>query len=156
MVSLRLRTLLVLNLAMQCNSPDRSTKSTRLSRINPRLSASVNKGFQVLFHSPPGVLFTVPSQYLFTIAHRLVFRLGGWSLRLPTRFHVSRGTLDTAMCLWISSTGLSPSLACFPKTVPLSVVDRVRGPQPLRACPKVWPPTISLATTLVIEFSFYS
>ena len=23
----------------------------------------VNKGFQVLFHSPPGVLFTVPSQY---------------------------------------------------------------------------------------------
>ena len=23
----------------------------------------VNTGFQVLFHSPPGVLFTVPSQY---------------------------------------------------------------------------------------------
>ena len=33
---------------------------------------------------------------------------------------MSRGTLDTARSLWISSTGLSPSLACFPKTVLLS------------------------------------
>ena len=53
--------LLVLNLAGMDNSPDRSTKSTR-SRLNavPQL---VNTGFQVLFHSPPGVLFTFPSQY---------------------------------------------------------------------------------------------
>ena len=52
---------LVLNLASQRNSPDRSTKSTR-SYLNvvPQL---VNTGFQVLFHSPPGVLFTFPSQY---------------------------------------------------------------------------------------------
>ena len=51
----------VLNLARDNNSPDRSTKSTR-STFNgvPQL---VNTGFQVLFHSPPGVLFTVPSQY---------------------------------------------------------------------------------------------
>ena len=51
----------VLNLASKRNSPDRSTKSTR-STFNgvPQL---VNTGFQVLFHSPPGVLFTVPSQY---------------------------------------------------------------------------------------------
>ena len=51
----------VLNLASQRNSPDRSTKSTRfLFNEVPQL---VNTGFQVLFHSPPGVLFTVPSQY---------------------------------------------------------------------------------------------
>ena len=51
----------VLNLASKRNSPDRSTKSTR-SYLNvvPQL---VNTGFQVLFHSPPGVLFTFPSQY---------------------------------------------------------------------------------------------
>ena len=50
-----------LNLASTRNSPDRSTKSTR-SYLNvvPQL---VNTGFQVLFHSPPGVLFTFPSQY---------------------------------------------------------------------------------------------
>ena len=33
---------------------------------------------------------------------------------------MSRPTLDPARSLWISSTGLSPSLACFPKTVLLS------------------------------------
>ncbi len=29
----------------------------------------------------------------------LVFCLGGWSPLLPTRFHVSRGTLDTVPCM---------------------------------------------------------
>ena len=54
--------LIVLNLASKCNSPDRSTKSTRFAhhKVLPQL---VNIGFQVLFHSPPGVLFTFPSQY---------------------------------------------------------------------------------------------
>ena len=52
---------LLLNLANIRNSPDRSTKSTRLHlNVLPQL---VNTGFQVLFHSPPGVLFTFPSQY---------------------------------------------------------------------------------------------
>ncbi len=54
----------------------------------------VNIGFQVLFHSPPGVLFTFPSRYFFSIGHQLVFSLGGWSPLLPTGLHVSRGTLD--------------------------------------------------------------
>ena len=51
----------MLNLAGIRNSPDRSTKSTPLS-LNA-LRQFVNTGFQVLFHSPPGVLFTFPSQY---------------------------------------------------------------------------------------------
>ena len=51
----------MLNLASRRNSPDRSTKSTRFHfNVVPQL---VNTGFQVLFHSPPGVLFTFPSQY---------------------------------------------------------------------------------------------
>ena len=54
----------------------------------------VNIEFQVLFHSPPGVLFNFPSRYQFTIGHQLVFSLGGWSPLLPTGFHVSHGTLD--------------------------------------------------------------
>ena len=60
------------------------------------LSVLVSTRFQVLFHSPPGVLFTFPSQYYYTIGHWVVFRLGGWSPRIPTGFHVSGGTLDTA------------------------------------------------------------
>ena len=87
-----------LNLAAYINSPDRSTKSTT-SHINV-LCVLVNIRFQVLFHSPPGVLFTFPSQYFSSIGHQVVFRLGGWSPRLPTGFLVSRGTLDPAIILF--------------------------------------------------------
>ena len=51
----------VLNLASYIHSPDHSTKGTR-SPIDG-LSVLVSTRFQVLFHSPPGVLFTFPSQY---------------------------------------------------------------------------------------------
>ena len=50
-----------LNLAIYRNSLARSTKSTR-SHLNV-LPLLVGIGFQVLFHSPPGVLFTFPSRY---------------------------------------------------------------------------------------------
>ena len=52
----------------------------------------VGRRFQVLFHSPPGVLFTFPSRYLCAIGHRRVFRVGGWTPRIPTGFHVPGGT----------------------------------------------------------------
>ena len=48
----------------------------------------VGARFQVLFHSPLGVLFTFPSRYWFAIGHRRVFSLGGWSPRIRTGFHV--------------------------------------------------------------------
>ena len=102
-----------LNLAAYINSPDRSTKSTR-SHIN-MLSVLVGTRFQVLFHSPPGVLFTFPSRYCFSIGHQVVFRLGCWSTRIPTGFLVSCGTLDTASALLMSLTGLSPCIAALPK-----------------------------------------
>ena len=50
--------------------------------------------FQVLFHSPLGVLFTFPSRYLFAIGHGRVLSLGGWSPLLRTGFHVPGPTLD--------------------------------------------------------------
>ena len=51
----------VLNLAGYIYSPDHSTKGTR--SLFDELSLLVSTRFQVLFHSPPGVLFTFPSQY---------------------------------------------------------------------------------------------
>ena len=104
---------IVLNLAIYNNSPDRSTKSTIL-HLNV-LYLLVNIGFQVLFHSPPGVLFTFPSRYYSTIGHQVVFSLMGWSPHIHTRFHVPRITLDTIMLTHLSFTGLSPSMVCFPK-----------------------------------------
>ena len=55
----------VLNLASYIHSPDHSTIGTR--SLLDELSVLVSTRFQVLFHSPPGVLFTFPSQY-FTLS----------------------------------------------------------------------------------------
>ena len=47
-------------------SPEAVTRRTVLQKVRRRtfvLRQLVNTGFQVLFHSPPGVLFTFPSQY---------------------------------------------------------------------------------------------
>ena len=53
--------LLVLNLLQTV------TRRSVLQKVRDRtyivLSLLVNTGFQVLFHSPPGVLFTFPSRY---------------------------------------------------------------------------------------------
>ena len=57
----------------------------------------VGARFQVLFHSPLGVLFTFPSRYSSTIGHRRVLSLGGWSPLIPTGFHVSGGTWDARL-----------------------------------------------------------
>ena len=102
---------LVLNLASIRNSPDRSTKSTRSRFCAPtdckhRVSGSLSLPSRGPFH----LSFTV----LYAIGHQGVFRLGGWSPRLPTGFHVSGGTLETISADPFSSTGLSPSLVCFP------------------------------------------
>ena len=101
-----------LKLASYYNSPDRSTKSTT-PPVNG-LCLLVSTRFQVLFHSPPGVLFTFPSRYCSSIGHQVVFRLGWWSTRLPTGFHVSGGTLDSRCQSSLSLTGLSPSVVGFP------------------------------------------
>ena len=120
---------IVLNLAIYNNSLDRSTKSTT-SHFNV-LCLLVNIGFQILFHSPPGVLFTFPSRYQFTIGHQVVFSLTGWSPHVHTRFHVPRVTLDTVMSIYLSYTGLSPSMVCFSKTFLLDSLNQLYSPNPM-------------------------
>ena len=92
----------------------------------------VNTRFQVLFHSPPGVLFTFPSRYFSTIGHQVVFRLGGWSPHIPSGFHVPAGTLDSDRLLLISLTGLSPSLAGLPIPFCYDTEYVCVGPNPVR------------------------
>ena len=119
---------LVLNLACMRNSPDRSTKSTRLNKkcsstaCKHRVSGSLSLPSRGPFH----LSFTV----LCAIGHQGVFSLTGWSPLLQSRFHVSRPTLDPAVPSLFSPTGLSPSLAGFPKTIPVRSKDHVRGPNP--------------------------
>ena len=116
----------------------------------------VNIRFQVLFHSPSGVLFTFPSQYYSSIGRRLVFRLGGWSPLLQRGFLVSAPTLGSARLALISTTSLSLSSAGLPMPF---VYLRQYFPQPATPSvflPTVWPLSLSLATTREISFDFSS
>ena len=56
----------------------------------------VGKRFQVLFHSPPGVLFTFPSRYSSAIGHQEVFRLTRWSWQIHGRLQESAATRERA------------------------------------------------------------
>ncbi len=69
---------------------------------------------------------------------------------------MSRGTLDPALSTRLSLTGLSPSLAGFPKTILLGSSNQFRGPNPGMTRIPVWAPPISLAATLEITVVFSS
>ena len=73
----------------------KGTPSPPCSR-HSRLRRIVGNRFQVLFHSPPGVLFTFPSRYLSAIGHQGVFRLNGWSRQIHAEFQGFRITWGDA------------------------------------------------------------
>ena len=75
----------------------------------------VNTGFQVLFHSPPGVLFTFPSQYYALSVTKEYLALRGGPRSFPQGF-------SCLVVLWILSCPLSfpirgfhPLWLAFPK-----------------------------------------
>ena len=143
-----------LNLAAYNNSPDRSTKSTT-SHLNV-LCVLVNIRFQVLFHSPPGVLFTFPSQYCSTIGHQVVFRLGGWSPRLLTGFLVSADTMDPAKIVSLFVYGTLTRSGWLFHTIRLSSLLYVAVQTPTLLPVSVSPLPLSLATTRRISVDFFS
>src|SRR3954464_2703870 len=88
--------------------PTDLTTGTRLRRI-------VGERFQVLFHSPPGVLFTIPSRYSSAIGHQEVFSLTRWSWQIHSKFQEFAATrVFSRRDHTLSPTGLSPSTADFP------------------------------------------
>ena len=94
---------------LSTNSQAHSSKGT-LSPQPRRLQRIVGTRFQVLFHSPPGVLFTFPSRYWSAIGHQGVFRLTRWSWQIRTGFLGPRTTWDTLQAAArITATGLSPT-----------------------------------------------
>ena len=121
------------------------------------LSLLVCAQFQILFHSPPGVLFTFPSRYCFSIGHSVVFSLGGWAPLLPTGLLVPRRTLVPAALTSISATRLLLPSAALSNAIRLSSSDHVRrSATPAVRKPLVWALSISLAATLKIDVSFSS
>ena len=120
------------------------------------LSLLVSSRFQVLFHSPPGVLFTFPSRYysLSVTWSYLAFWDGPHFFRLDFSCpDVLRILLRSST---VSSTGLSPSLINLSKLFDYRLRYYSRSPHPNAITALVWAPPISLATTLGITFVFFS
>ena len=98
----------------------------RRPKTPPRLPPLVGTRFQVLFHSPPGVLFTFPSRYSFTIGDGRVFSLGGWSPRIQSGLLGAPNLLryPCHTCEQASSTGLSPATADRSRSLRLTPIHR--------------------------------
>ena len=85
-----------------------------------------------------------------------MFCLGWWSTLLPTRFLVSRGTLDTSPLAFLSPTRVSLSAPLLPRSFGLKGFDFCRSSTPdVRRCP-VWALPCSLAATWGISFDYFS
>ena len=104
-------------------SPAPAARRTVLQKVRGRtlavLPQLVNTGFQVLFHSPPGVLFTFPSQYYALSVTKEYLALEGgpsdfpqgstclvvlWILPLPIVFAYGAFTLSglTSQTVWLT------------------------------------------------------
>ena len=112
----------------------------------------VSIGFQVLFHSPPGVLFTFPSRY-YTLSVTWSYLAFGDG---PPSFRQDSSCPDV---LWIlarlfvfSRTGLLPCFAVLSNTLLLTQFHLVRVLTRFVFLQIVWATPISLATTFGIDF----
>ena len=138
------------------NATRRSVLQKVRNRTSIVLLLLVNTGFQVLFHSPPGVLFTFPSRYYALSVTISYLGLEGGPPCFPPDFSCPAVLWCRLAVLTISCTGLLPSLAAFSKALLLSSRLLNAGPQPRRACSPVWPLSRSLAATqeIIIYFLF--
>src|SRR5512138_2013824 len=122
------------------NSQAHSSKGTPSPhpQKEAKLRRIVSRRFQVLFHSPPGVLFTFPSRYSSAIGHQEVFRLTRWSWQIHGRLQESAATREhTKTDQPLSPTGLSPSTVPHPNGLRLATGFLTARPvsSPAQTCP---------------------
>ena len=139
--------------------PVNVTRRTVLQKVrgcaHKALPQLVNTGFQVLFHSPPGVLFTFPSQYYALSVTKEYLALRGGPRSFPQGF-------SCLVVLWIllgyfrlRIRGFHPLWPAFPGRSPV-LHNPTSQSEPQDARILVWALSISLAATLEIEVSFFS
>ena len=87
--------------------------------------------FQVLFHSPPGVLFTFPSRYYSLSVIRSYLALGDGPPAFPPNFSCSMVLWILISFISVSTTGLSPRFAGLSRTVRLLQFLHVMSPNPV-------------------------
>ena len=99
-------------------SPASATRRTVLQKVRgstykvvPQL---VNIWFQVLFHSPPGVLFTVPSQYYALSVTKEYLALRGGPPDFPQGFSCLVVLWNMPALFWFHIRGFHPLWPVFP------------------------------------------
>ena len=90
----------------------------------------VNIRFQVLFHSPPGVLFTVPSQYYSLSVTRSYLGLGDGPPSFTPDFSCPVLLRILVGFTLVSTTGLLPSLAYLSRYLRLPISFPCSSPYP--------------------------
>ena len=133
------------------------TRRTVLQKVRGRtykvLPQLVDTGFQVLFHSPPGVLFTFPSQYYALSVTKEYLALRGGPRAFPQGF-------TCLVVLWILLSlpafhvrGFHPLWPAFPGRSVKSFGSIPRS-EPRSARTPVWALPVSLAATSRITCCF--
>ena len=115
----------------------------------------VNTGIQVLFHSPPGVLFTFPSQYSALSVTKEYLALRGGPRFFPQGFSCPVVLWILLLRLRFRLRGFHPLRPAFPGPFCYLCPSRLQS-EPRSARTPVWALPISLAATLGIDFSFFS
>ncbi len=139
--------------------PVPATRRTVLQKVRgcayKALPQFVGTGFQVLFHSPPGVLFTFPSQYCALSVTEEYLALRGGPRSFPQGF-------TCPVVLWILPRfpglrlrGFHPLRPVFPGPFPCPFQSLVQS-EPRSARTAVWALPVSLAATPGIDVSFSS
>ena len=145
---------------IRLTSPAHAARRTVLQKVRGRALAALpqllDTGFQVLFHSPPGVLFTFPSQYSALSVTKEYSALRGGPRSFPQGFSCPVVLWTPPGARYASPTGLSPPPAGLPRAVRLLRGRLSWRSEPRRARAAVWAPPVSLAATPGIDFSFFS
>ena len=115
-------------------SPDPATRRTVLQKVRRCtfkivLRQFVNTGFQVLFHSPPGVLFTFPSQYYALSVTEEYLALRGGPRSFPQGFPCLVVLWIPARSFFLRLRGFHSLWREFPFASP-QITVRLSGPNP--------------------------
>ena len=131
-------------------SPASVTRRTVLQKVRgctyKVLPQLVNIWFQVLFHSPPGILFTFPSQYSALSVTKEYLALRSGLRSFPQGFPCPAVLWILLTAIRISDTRFSLSMTGLPRPFSYPVAHILQS-EPHRARTMVWALSRSLAAT---------
>ena len=136
------------------------TRRSVLQKVRDRtfnvLSLLVNTRFQVLFHSPPGVLFTFPSRYYALSVTGSYLALEGGPPCFPPDSSCPVVLWILTACFGFRVRDSYPLRSRFPTSSAILNNASCQSTTPIDRSQSVWPLPLSLAATDGISVDFFS